>query len=68
MRGVFAALPVADAAQILINLGLLHRENEWQPYWHAWLDWMRQQEWRRFGLRDGAHPIGSRRNQRFKSP
>ncbi|MDI3470353.1 MAG: DNA modification methylase [Pseudolabrys sp.] len=50
MRGVFAALPVADAAQILVNLGLIHRENEWQPYWHDWLGWMREQGWRRFGL------------------
>ncbi|MCL4712801.1 MAG: site-specific DNA-methyltransferase [Pseudorhodoplanes sp.] len=50
MRGVFAALPVADAAQVLVNLGLVHRDNEWQPYWQAWLDWMREQGWRRFGL------------------
>jgi DNA modification methylase len=50
MRGVFAALPVADSAQVLVNLGLVHRDNEWQPYWQAWLDWMREQGWRRFGL------------------
>jgi len=50
MRGVFAALPVADSAQALVNLGLIHRDNEWQPYWQAWLDWMREQGWRRFGL------------------
>lgn len=31
MRGVFAALPVADSAQVLVNLGLVHRDNEWQP-------------------------------------
>jgi len=50
MRGVFAALPVADSAQVLVNLGLVHRDNEWQPYWQTWLDWMREQGWRRFGL------------------
>jgi ParB-like chromosome segregation protein Spo0J len=50
MRGVFAALPVSDASQVLVNLGLIHRENEWQAYWHAWLNWMREQGWRRFGL------------------
>jgi DNA modification methylase len=50
MRGVFTALPVTDSAQVLVNLGLVHRDNEWQPYWTAWLDWMRQQSWRRFGL------------------
>jgi ParB-like chromosome segregation protein Spo0J len=50
MRGVFAALPVADSAQVLVNLGLVHRDNEWQPYWQAWLDWMREHGWRRFGL------------------
>jgi DNA modification methylase len=50
MRGAFAALPIADSAQVLVNLGLVHRDNEWQPYWQAWLDWMREQGWRRFGL------------------
>jgi DNA modification methylase len=50
MRGVFTALPVTEAAQVLVNLGLIHRENEWQPYWQVWLDWMREQGWRRFGL------------------
>jgi DNA modification methylase len=50
MRGVFASLPVTDSAQVLVNLGIVHRENEWQPYWQEWLDWMRQQGWRRFGF------------------
>ncbi len=49
MRGVFSALPIRDTAQVLVNLGLIHRDNEWQPYWQAWLDWMREQGWRRFG-------------------
>lgn len=50
MRGVFAALPMRDDGQVLVNLGLVHRDNEWQPYWNGWLDWMRAQGWRRFGL------------------
>ena len=36
--------------QVLVNLGLIHREGEWQPYWQGWLDWMRGQGWRRFPL------------------
>ena len=50
MRGVFADLPVTDDAQVLVNLGLIHRANEWQPYWQNWLGWMRDIGWRRFGL------------------
>lgn len=49
MRGVFARLPVTDDAQLLVNLGLIHRDNEWQPYWQGWLEWMREAGWRRFG-------------------
>ncbi len=49
MRGVFGCLPMADAGQVLVNLGLIHRENEWQPYWEPWIEWMRAQGWRRFG-------------------
>jgi len=48
MRSVFAHLPVAENAQILINLGLIHRDNEVIPYWDGWLGWMRTQGWRRF--------------------
>ncbi|MBS7789391.1 ParB N-terminal domain-containing protein [Roseococcus sp. SDR] len=52
MQGVFQHLDIALArdAQVLVNLGLIHRDNEWQPYWSGWLDWMRAQGWRRFGL------------------
>ena len=48
MRGVFANLPMAANAQVLVNLGLIHREQEVIPYWDGWLDWMRTQGWRRF--------------------
>jgi DNA modification methylase len=50
MRSVFGALPVRPDAQILVNLGLIHRESEWMPYWDGWIEWMRTQGWRRFGF------------------
>ena len=48
MRGVFAEVPMAADGQVLVNLGLIHRDNEFIPYWDAWLAWMRSQGWRRF--------------------
>lgn len=48
MRGVFTKVPMADDGQVLVNLGLIHRDNEVIPYWDAWLGWMRTQGWRRF--------------------
>jgi DNA modification methylase len=52
MQGVFRHLGqvMAEDGQVLVNLGLVHRENEWQPYWQGWLEWMRSEGWRRFGL------------------
>ena len=50
MQGVFAQLPMAPDGQVLVNLGLVHTDGEWQPYWQAWIEWMRTQGWRRFGL------------------
>ncbi|MCK8787251.1 ParB N-terminal domain-containing protein [Roseomonas sp. NAR14] len=52
MRGVFQhlSLVLRDDGQALVNLGLIHRDGEWQPYWSGWLDWMRSQGWHRFGL------------------
>ena len=49
MQGVFAAAPVTADAQLLVNLGLVHRDSEWQPYWEGWVEWMRASGWRRFG-------------------
>ena len=49
MQGVFAAAPVTADAQVLVNLGLVHRDSEWQPYWEGWVEWMRKSAWRRFG-------------------
>jgi DNA modification methylase len=39
---------MAANGQVLVNLGLIHRDNEVIPYWDGWLDWMRTQGWRRF--------------------
>lgn len=51
MRGVFGRIDevMAQDGQVLINFGMIHRDNEWQPYWNGWVDWMRAQGWRRFG-------------------
>ncbi len=48
MQGVFAGLPMAADGQVLVNLGLIHRDNEVIPYWERWLAWMQSQGWRRF--------------------
>lgn len=49
MKGVFQSLPMSESGQVLVNLGLIHRDGEWIPYWDRWIEWMRQQGWRRFG-------------------
>jgi DNA modification methylase/ParB-like chromosome segregation protein Spo0J len=49
MEGVFGNLPMADDGQVLVNLGLIHRDGEWVPYWDGWIEWMRERGWRRFG-------------------
>lgn len=49
MFGVFSVLPAKPGAQVLVNLGLVHRDGEWMPYWSTWVDWMREAGWRRFG-------------------
>lgn len=51
MNGVFGNLEIAmaDDGQVLVNLGMIHRDCEWVPYWDKWIEWMRGQGWRRFG-------------------
>jgi DNA modification methylase len=51
MQGVCQHLPavLVEDGQALVDLGLIHRDGEWQPYWQGWLDWMRSAGWRRFG-------------------
>ena len=48
MRGVFAHLPLTANGQVLVNIGLAHRDNEVISYWEPWIGWMRAQGWRRF--------------------
>lgn len=50
MCRVVSAAPMADDAQLLVNLGLVHRESEWIPYWEEWIEAIRSEGWRRFGL------------------
>lgn len=50
MMGVFDNLPMSDNSQVLVNLGMIHRDGEWIPYWDNWISWMREHGWRRFGL------------------
>ncbi len=51
MQGVFAAAMtvMARAAQMLVNLGLVHRDGTVVRYWDDWLTWMPRQGWRFFG-------------------
>jgi len=51
MQGVFGAVcpTLRNDAQILVNLGLIHYNYEWHPYWDKWIEWMRAHGWRRFG-------------------
>ena len=49
MCGVFGNVPVTDDVQVLVNLGMIHRDGEWLPYWDKWIEWMRSNGWRRFG-------------------
>jgi DNA modification methylase len=37
------------SAQVFVNLGLTHKDNEWLPYWDDWIQHMREIGWRRFG-------------------
>jgi DNA modification methylase len=49
MQGAFSILPARHGAQVLVNLGLVHRDQEWLPYWDNWIEWMRSAGRRRFG-------------------
>jgi hypothetical protein len=49
MAGVFRNLPVLPDAQVLVNLGLIHRNHEVRPYWDGWIQRMRDNGWRFFG-------------------
>lgn len=49
MQRMMLAAPLRDAAQVLVNLGLVHVEGEVMDYWRDWLLWLSCRGWRRFG-------------------
>lgn len=49
MNGVFGNLPMSESGQVLVNLGMIHIDGEWAPYWDKWIENMRSQGWKRFG-------------------
>jgi DNA modification methylase len=49
MNSVFAQAPMHQSAQILVNLGLIHKNNQWHSYWDAWVERMKAMGWRPFG-------------------
>ena len=49
MCDVFGIVPLKDDGQLLVNLGMVHRDGEWIPYWDGWIEFMRSAGWRRFG-------------------
>lgn len=48
MRLAFAGLNAAPGCQVLVNLGLVHKDGECWPYWEQWREWMRASGWRFF--------------------
>ena len=67
MRGVFANLPMSPTGQVLVNLGLIHREGECMQYWDGWVRWMRSEGYRLFGwyVWDKGHPYPGKSNGRL---
>lgn len=67
MRGVFGLLPMAEDGQVLVNLGPIHRDGEWVPYWDSWIEWMRGRGWKRYGwyVWDKGHPMPGASNGRL---
>lgn len=41
MQGMASHLPLTHDGQLLVNLGLIHRKHEYQPYWDNWIEWLR---------------------------
>jgi DNA modification methylase len=48
MDKAFGYMPTSSDAQILVNLGLIHRDGQWVDYWRNWLVAMDAYGWRRF--------------------
>jgi DNA modification methylase len=49
VSGVLCQVKDGGSTQVLVNLGLIHRDGEVIPYWETLLDDMRAAGWRHFG-------------------
>ncbi len=49
MMHVFSIVPVQEDAQMLVNIGLVHRDGSVVQYWNSWIESMQQMQWRLFG-------------------
>lgn len=49
MQGCFENIAHHERTQVLVNLGLVHKDGSVLPYWEQWRDWMVSQSWRFFG-------------------
>jgi DNA modification methylase len=51
MLGVFDVIfnHLADGANLIVNLGLVHRNRKVDQYWVNWIEWMESKEWALFG-------------------
>ncbi len=58
MQGVFAAALVTADAQVLVNLGLAHRDSEWQPGKHHPRRWQEPDGYPALPGGTGLHPPG----------
>lgn len=50
MSETFTTINTHDHTQIIVNLGLIHRDNEVQWYWQQWIEHMRSIGWRCFAM------------------
>ena len=48
MAGMTKALILKEDGQLLVNLGLVHEQGEWKPYWEEWIENARTIGYRRF--------------------
>ena len=49
MNGVFSIFQLKAGAQVLVNLGLVHKSSKVDAYWSAWLQFMDDAGWPLFG-------------------
>ena len=50
LMSVIKNVSAKDDTQILVNLGLVRRDNQVQEYWHEWIDDMCKAGWRYFDM------------------